>query len=530
MKLDGETVQIHPATSRIPWLQLFILMAGAFMAFLDTSIVNVAIPKLMAIFGAGVDSIQWVTTGYLLSAGVTIPITGYFGDRLGVKNIFLISLGIFTLGSALCSAATSENFLIAARVIQAVGGGAIMPVTTSYTYQIVSRDRIGLALGTRGIAMAAAPAFGPVLGGYLIDHFDWHIIFTINVPIGILTILLGMMVLPRIPVHTKPRLDLPGIVLIIAGSFAVLLGLSRGQSAGWHSLGIVVALTGGVFALTTWVLWELSTDHPVIDLRVFRGNAVLAASFAGTFLVTVALYAGIFLVPIFTQQIMGFTPFETGLLMTPAAVVMGVISPLSGRLFDRFGAVPLVLAGIVIAAVTTFQLSRLDINTSYRTLQLWYMERSAGFALFMLPMTAVGLNTVPRQLMNRVTSLNSLVRQLSGSLGIAYITYLYNRQELFYSAMYGEKITASSPTTSSFIDGVIASLHAHSTLPAADARGLALYYLQHLVTNQATTWAIDYTMVVAAVIILGVLPLAFLLRRPGKAHGQPGAQSAGVRG
>ncbi|HUW63733.1 MAG TPA: MFS transporter, partial [Spirochaetia bacterium] len=186
--MNGETI-LHQPSSRIPWLQLFILMGGAFMAFLDTSIVNVAIPKLMAIFGVGVDSIQWVTTGYLLSAGVTIPVTGYFGDRLGIKNIFLISLGIFTLGSALCSVASSENFLIAARVIQAIGGGAIMPVTTAYTYQIVTRDKIGVALGTRGIAMAAAPAFGPVLGGYLIDHFDWHIIFTINVPIGILIIL-----------------------------------------------------------------------------------------------------------------------------------------------------------------------------------------------------------------------------------------------------------------------------------------------------------------------------------------------------
>jgi len=518
--LNGETVLSQP-TSRIPWLQILILMGGAFMAFLDTSIVNVAIPKLMAIFGVGVDSIQWVTTAYLLSAGVTIPITGYFGDRLGVKNIFLISLGIFTLGSALCSVTSSLDFLIAARVIQAVGGGAIMPVTTSYTYQIVTRDKIGLALGTRGIAMAAAPAFGPVLGGYLIDHFDWHIIFTINVPIGLLTILLGIVALPRVPSQVKPRLDLPGMVLIIAGSFAVLLGLSRGQSVGWHTLAIVATLTGGVFILILFTIWELTTDHPVIDLRVFKGNPTLAASFLGTFLVTVAMYAGLFLVPIFTQQIMGFTPFQAGLLMAPAAVTMGIISPISGRLFDRFGAVPLCLAGILIAAVTTFQMSHLAVGTPYRTLEIWYMERSAGFALFMLPMTAVGLNTVSRQLMNRVTSLNSLVRQLSGSLGIAYITFLYNRQELVYSAMYGEKITGSSPAVANFLRGSTAFLRSRSTLPAAGAHSLSLYYLRQLVTNQATALAIDYTMVFAAIVTLAVVPVVFFLRRPRKAPGSP---------
>lgn len=513
--MNGETV-LHQPPSKIPWFPVMILMLGAFMAFLDTSIVNVALPKLMSIFGVGIDSIQWVTTAYLLSAGVTIPLTGYFGDRLGIKNIFLISLGVFTLGSALCSVAASENILIAARVIQAVGGGAIMPVTTAYTYQIVARDKIGLALGTRGIAMAAAPAFGPVLGGYIIDHFDWHIIFTINVPIGILTILLGMMALPKIPVHAKPRLDVPGMLLIVAGSFSVLLALSRGQSVGWNTLGIVATLVGGVFALIVFVMWELSTDHPIIDLRVFNGNPVLAASFIGTSLVTVALYAGIFLIPIFTQQIMGYTPFQSGLLMAPAAIVMGIITPFAGRLFDKFGAVPLCLAGIAITAIMTYQMGFLSMNTSYHTLQIWYMARSAGFALFMLPMTAIGLNTVPRHLMNRVTSLNSLVRQLSGSLGIAYITYLYDRQELVYSAQFASKITSGSIATSTFTHGLSGYLLTKSMMGSHNAGILALTSLSQLVTQQSTTQAIDYTMIFAAIIIMCVIPVVFFLRRPKK--------------
>ncbi|HUW63389.1 MAG TPA: MFS transporter, partial [Spirochaetia bacterium] len=343
-----------------------------------------------------------------------------------------------------------------------------------------------------------------------------------------LIILLGMMVLPRIPTHAKPRLDIPGMVLIVAGAFSVLLGLSRGQSVGWHTLSIVATLTVGVFALIIFILWELTTDHPIIDLRVFKGNPVLAASFAGTFMVTIALYAGIFLVPIFTQQIMGFTPFQTGLLMAPAAIVMGIFSPISGRLFDRFGAVPLVLAGIVITSVTTFQLSHLGLDTSYHTLQIWYMERSAGFALFMLPMTAIGLNTVPRHLMNRVTSLNSLVRQLSGSLGIAYITYLYNRQQLVYGAMYGEKITATSPPVSGFIHGVSGYLLSHSLLGSAFIRPLALAALQRAVANQATAMAIDYTMIFAAIIIICVLPVVFFLRRPKNVPAGPaGPQGAG---
>ncbi|MDA8334003.1 MAG: MFS transporter, partial [Peptococcaceae bacterium] len=253
------------------------------------------------------------------------------------------------------------------------------------------------------------------------------------------------------------------------------------------------------------------------------------------FMVTVALYAAIFLIPIFTQQIMGFTPFQTGLLMTPAALTMGFLAPVSGRLFDRFGAIPLCLVGILITAVTTFQLSHLAVGTSYHTLQIWYMERSAGFALFMLPMTAVGLNTVPRQLMNRVTSLNSLVRQLAGSLGIAYVTYLYNRQALFYGAMYAGKVTAASPATSRFVSGFSGFLKSHSTLPAADARAVALASLQRVLIDQATARAIDYTMTVAAIIILAVLPFVFFLR-PKTAPGEgprgtgapPGTGPAGI--
>ncbi|MDA8335882.1 MAG: DHA2 family efflux MFS transporter permease subunit [Peptococcaceae bacterium] len=511
--MNGETI-LHQPTAKIPWLQLFILMGGAFMAFLDTSIVNVAIPKLMAIFGVGVDSIQWVTTAYLLSAGVTIPLTGYFGDRLGIKNIFLISLGIFTLGSALCSVAATESFLIAARVIQAVGGGAIMPVTTSFIYQIITQDRIGLALGMRGIAMAAAPAFGPVLGGYLIDHFNWHIIFTINVPIGILIILVGTMALPRIPVHVNPRLDPPGMVLVIVGAFAVLLGLSRGQSAGWHSLGVVVALTGGLFALLVFVLWELTTDHPVIDLRIFTGNLVLAASFTATFLVTVAMYAILFLVPVFVQQILGFTAFRAGLVMAPAALSMAVVSPLSGRLFDRFGAVPLCLAGIALTVLTTLQMSHLTTATSFRTIQVWLMEYAGGLSLFMLPLTVAGLNTVPRRLMNRVTSLNSLVRQVAGSLGIAFFTYVYNRQGLYYQAIFRNKVTASSAAVSAFLHGFSGYMLSHSPPDHAAGRPLALFTLQQLVASHATARAIDYTMVLSSIITLAILPLVFFLRRP----------------
>jgi len=322
---------------------LLTMIIGAFMAILDGSIVNVALPRMMAIFGSAADQIHWALTGYMLATGVVIPITGYLSDRFGGKKIYILSLAAFTAGSALCSLAWSNNSLVVARVIQAVGGGMMMPVSMAMIYYIVPREKIGMALGIWGVTAMAAPSIGPALGGYLVDNFSWQWIFTINIPIGIAAVFLSMAVLKETPLKSGLKADFPGIILCAAGCFALLLALSEGQDQGWTSLYIVNLFIFSGFTLALFVIWELITDQPMLDIRLLK-NITFAASLVCVSIAIIGLFSAIFLIPLFVRNVQGLTPLQTGLLMMPAALASGIMMPISGRLFDEIGALPLCLA------------------------------------------------------------------------------------------------------------------------------------------------------------------------------------------
>ncbi|OAT80766.1 hypothetical protein A6M21_12715 [Desulfotomaculum copahuensis] len=495
----------------MPWANLLALLIGAFMAFLSSSIVSVAIPKMMAIFGVGTDTIQWVLTAYLLAAGVMIPITGFLGDRVGLKNLYILSLLVFTAGSTICSLSPNEKVLIAGRVIQAVGGGAIMPVTTAFVYLLVPREKIGTALGIRGIAMAMAPAFGPALGGFLIDRYDWHIIFLLNIPLGLLSILMALLLLPKTRAAGNLKLDVAGFLLAAAGSFTLLLGLSQGQDKGWGSYYIVMLLVTGFFALLLFALWESTRSEPLLDLSLFR-NKIFTASIISTVLVTVAMYASVYLTPIFVQNLLGYSPFKAGILMIPAALAMGVITPFSGRLFDRFGAIPLCLTGMPFLALATYQLSKVNLNTSYHHLQFLLAIRSLSMGIFMLPVTAAGLNTVPRSLINRATALNSLVRQIAGAVGVAFYTYLLNTRDTYHYDTISWGVTWLKPLTANVIAKLQAVMQSHPTGAIAGARAAALTIIALLVKQQAMTRAVDDCFLISVGITVVSIPVVFFLK------------------
>jgi len=485
-----------------------ILVLGAFMAILDSSIVNVALPKMMAIFGVGADKIQWVLTGYLLTSGVVVPVTGYLGDRLGFKKVYIIALAVFTAGSALCSLSWNENALITARVIQAIGGGAIMPVSMAMNYRIVPRDKIGLVLGVWGIAISMGPAIGPTLGGYLVDNFSWQMIFTINIPIGIFAVLLAILMLPPTPGRSDLRFDLPGFVLSSGGCFAILLALSEGQDKGWTSYYIVMLLTAGTFAMILFALWELVCPHPMLDVRLMR-NPVFAASILGTCIITIGLFSAVFLIPLYAQNLLGYTPMQTGLLMMPMALTMGVMMPISGRLFDRVGAVPLSLTGLVVLIYATYLLHDLSLETSRVHLQLLLVLRAVGLGLCMMPLNTAGMNSVPRQLVGRASALNNLARQISASMGIAYLTYVMMKRQIEHTAWLAGTVTLSSPAAMSLVNRLQARLS--YGLPAGAGRGAALGLLSMVAQRKGMMLAIEDTFLVSVIIVIFAIPLIFFL-------------------
>lgn len=493
----------------IPWGALFILVIGAFMAILDSSIVNVALPRMMTVFGSSTDEIQWVLTGYMLTSGVVIPITGFLSDRFGHKFMYIASVIAFTIGSALCGISWNTNSLVVARVIQALGGGMIIPVSMSMIYKIVPREKIGMALGIWGVSAVMAPAIGPTLGGYLVDNFSWQWIFTINIPIGIVAVILSINYLEETEIQKDIKADIPGVILSAAACFSLLLALSEGQEKGWTSQYIVNLFLISGFSTVLFVLWELSVPHPLIDIRLLN-NPVLVSSLLATCIATIALFSAVFLIPIYAQNLLGYTPMETGLMMMPMALVTGLMMPISGRLFDKFGAFGLTFVGMSVVVIVTYYLHNLSLDTGYRHLQVVLSIRAMGLGLASMPLTTAGMNTVPRMLVGRATALNNTVRQISASMGIAYLTYVLQHRQAFHTAVFRENISLDSPVTgiaAAKIEGYLAS---HGLLGEAAEQG-SIELLSGMVAQHAFINALDDTFVVSAVICALVLPLTFML-------------------
>ncbi len=488
-----------------------ILVIGAFMAILDSSIVNVALPRFMTLFGSSADEIQWILTGYMLTSGVVVPITGYLGDRFGNKRMYIWSVAAFTVGSLLCGLAWSTYSLTVFRVIQAIGGGMIIPVSMAIIYRIIPRAKIGLALGIWGIAAIMAPAIGPTLGGYLVDHFSWHWIFTINIPIGIAAIMLSISYLEETPVQKNLRADLPGILLSSASCFALLLALSEGQDKGWTSQYIVTLLLLSGFTLCLFITWELQAPNPLIDIRLLK-NPVLSASLLSTCIATIGLFSAVFLIPIYAQNLLGYTPMETGLMMMPMALVTGFMMPISGKLFDKFGAFWLGIIGMSIVVVVTYYLHTLSLDTSYRHLQIILSIRAVGLGLATMPLTTAGMNTVPRFLVGRASALNNTVRQISGSMGIAYLTYVMLQRQTYHTAILNEGVSATSPVVP-MIQTQMKGLLAGSGVTGDAALQGSYSVIAGLIARQSFMNALSDTFVVSAAIIAFVLPLMFLLSK-----------------
>ncbi|ABO49001.1 drug resistance transporter, EmrB/QacA subfamily [Desulforamulus reducens MI-1] len=488
-----------------------ILVIGAFMAILDSSIVNVALPRFMTLFGSSADEIQWILTGYMLTSGVVVPITGYLGDRFGNKRMYIWSVAAFTIGSLLCGLAWSTNSLTIFRVIQAIGGGMIIPISMAMIYRIIPRQKIGMALGIWGIAAIMAPAIGPTLGGYLVDHFSWQWIFTINIPIGIAAIMLSIAYLEETPIQKNLKPDIPGILLSSVGCFALLLALSEGQDKGWTSQYIVTLLVLSAFTLILFVMWELQAPNPLIDIRLLN-NPVLSASLLATCIATIGLFSAVFLIPIYAQNLLGYTPMETGLMMMPMALVTGFMMPISGKLFDKFGAFWLGIVGMSIVVGVTYYLHTLGLDTSYHHIQIILSIRAVGLGLATMPLTTAGMNTVPRFLVGRASALNNTVRQISGSMGIAYLTYVMLQRQAYHTAILTEGVSISSMAAVQAQGQMQSYLAANGMAGQAAAQG-SLGIISGLIARQSFMTALDDTFVVSAIIIAFVLPMMFLLSK-----------------
>ncbi len=499
-----------PRRERHWGVPLAVLVIGAFMAILDSSIVNIAIRKLESVFSVDTAQVQWVVTIYLLVLGVVVPAAGYLGERFGYRRVYITSLVVFTIGSALSGLAWGLQVLTVFRVLQALGGGLIMPITMAMVYRIVPRQKIGTAMGFWGLAIIVAPAIGPTLGGYLVEYVNWRLIFYINVPIGIVGVFLALLYVPPFPRITGGRFDATGFVVVAGGLFGLLLALSEGQTWGWGSESIVLLLMGSGLLLLFFVLWELRVPQPLLDLRVFRFGSFGLSNIL-VVLVTVAMYSGIFYVPLFLQTIAGFGAMKTGLIMMPAALASAIMMPVSGRIYDKIGARPLVFAGMTLLAVTTYLLHNLSANTSVGDVVFWLTLRGFGMGMAMMPVTTAGMSAVPTEHVGGASAINNIMQRVAGSFGLAALTALLERQAAMHAQMLASAYTPVSGSAMQLVQG-LHGLFAREGIPGVQAAQLTVTTLYGMVQQEAFVMGMDDVFVAAALFIVAGAILALALK------------------
>ncbi len=421
------------------WSVVIVILIGTFMAVLNGSIVNVALPKIMSIFNTTPNSIQWILSGYMMTLGVVMPVTGYLADTFGYKRMYIIAMAIFVLGSCLCGLSWNVPSLVAARIIQAIGGGIMQPLGMAFIYRVTPREKIGMTMGIWGIAAMAAPAIGPTLGGYLVEYVDWRLIFYINVPIGILNLWLASLRLKETELIKGEIIDVFGFVSSTIGLFCLLFALSQGTKHGWTSVYIVSLFATAVIMLTAFVVNELNHPAPLLELRLFKNPLFTISTIIGSFL-NIGMFAAMFLLPILLQNVLGQTAMKTGLLLFPAAIATAIFMPLSGKIFDKYGARSIVLTGLIIVTLTTFMVGRFNAMTPFSIMTIWLVLRGVGMGLSMMPVTTLGMATVPIHLTSKASAMGNVIRQVAASLGIAMFTTIMQTRQVFHYTAYAQAV------------------------------------------------------------------------------------------
>jgi EmrB/QacA subfamily drug resistance transporter len=503
------------------WQVLICTVFGTFMVALDQTVVNIALPKITTVFGVGVHETQLVVTSYMLALAVIMPATGFLSDTFGTKRLFLITMALFTMGSLLCGLAWNNTSLVAFRVIQGLGGGMMSPLGMTMLFQAVPPQQRNTIMGFYGLPLMLAPVLGPTLGGYLVEYVDWRFIFTLNVPIGILGLFLGFTLLRETRHVPGLKFDLRGFLLSAVAFSALLLAFSDAATDGWTSPTILLRFGVGIISLALWVWVELTDPHPLLDLRLFA-IPVFAFSTLITFVLTVGMFGGMLLLPLFLQNLRGLGAAETGLILISQVLPMMVAMPVIGRLVDKVGARPIILLGLPFLAVTTWQMSQLDLNTTDMTLRLWLAGRGCAMGFVMMPSMTAGLNAVPLAKMSRGSAISNVMRQVFGAFGTAIVVTILQQRQAFHTAMLSQLVTPDNvPLQQVMSSTQVWALGQGMSSAQAQVMGLMLVARQ-VGVNAAVMSYDDVFRITAAVTLLAVLPALFLNTRKA-ARGAPGA-------
>ncbi len=501
-----------------PWWIAFTVMLSTFMEVLDTSIANVALPHIAGSLSAGIDESTWVLTSYLVSNAIVLPLTGWFSRLFGRKRFYMSCVMIFIVSSLLCGLAPSLPLLVFFRVLQGAGGGGLQPVSQAILVESFPREKQGMAMAIYGMGVVAAPIIGPTFGGWLTDNYSWRWIFFINIPVGILSIILTTALIID-PPHVsgknnglRTRIDYIGLGLLSVGLGFLQVVLDKGQRDDWFESRFILwsAVVAAVGLIGT-IFWELRQKDPVIELHLFKDRNYATATFF-MFALGIVLYGTTVLLPVMLQTLSGYTAELSGLVLSPGAMVTLIILPVVGRLLVKRDARWLAAVGLTILSVGMFQLAKLNLYTSFWTFVFVWMTSRAGMPFLFVPINVLAFSFVPKERMNSATGLVNLARNVGGSVGISLVTTMQARFTQSHQTTLVSHMTPLDPRYRAALHGLAALLHQRGASWATagqQAQGMLYGELQ----RQAAMLAFVDMYWILGVVCLGMIPLMFLMRR-----------------
>lgn len=510
---------VRPPTNK--WLTTVSITFGTLMGAIDSSIVNVAMPHIRGALGATVQEITWITTSYAIALVVVMPLTAFLGRMFGQKRVYVFSLVVFLAGSALCGIANSLVSLVVFRLIQGLGAGALQPTEQAILRQTFPQKEQGMAMAIFAMAVMIGPAVGPTLGGYIVDRWHWSWIFFINLPVGMLGLFMVTTFVQEdeeirkknqaLAAAQRKHVDWVGISLLAVGLITFQYFLEEGQRDDWFESALMTTcFFVAIIAFAAFVIRELTTPVPAVNLRLFKDPVFASGTFIGG-LMFAMLMASMFLLPLFMQEVLGFTATDSGLALMPRVLVMMVVTPFIGRLYNHVSPRIFIALGIVLVSLGSYEFSGLTLAAGSGDIVVAIMIQGAGFACLFVPLTTLALSKIQRHQLPDATGLNSLVRQLGGAIGVAVFATVLGNHETVATTGLASRLAVSDPQVHRELAQASATLAA-SGLDQASATASSVAFFDATVQRQVAVLSYEWVFVLTAIVFLCALPLVLLLR------------------
>ncbi|RIO04471.1 DHA2 family efflux MFS transporter permease subunit [Mammaliicoccus sciuri] len=423
---------------------LVAMMFGMFIAILNQTLLNVALPVINNEFSISASTGQWLMTGFMLVNGILIPISAFLISKYSYRRLFLIAMTLFTIGSIICALSFNFPMMMTGRVIQAVGAGVLMPLGSNVFMTIFPPEKRGAAMGTLGIAFILAPAIGPTLSGWIVQNYHWNVMFYGMFAIGLVAIFISFFWFRIYQKTSNPKPDVQGIIFSTLGFGLLLYGFSEAGNDGWTSLTVSLSLIIGIIFTALFVIREVRMKNPMLDMSALKYSGFTLTTIINV-IVTMSLFGGMILLPIYLQNLRGFTPLDSGLLLLPGSLIMGFMGPISGKMLDSFGIKPLALIGLTIMTFATWELTQLNMDTPYTTILVIYIVRSFGMSFIMMPIMTAGMNSLPQRLIPHGNAISNTVRQLAGSIGTAILVTVMTQNTTSHLANMSDNMDSTNP-------------------------------------------------------------------------------------